>query len=122
AMMVDPIGIVLEIVRWGSSCGATALTEAEVTRVLLSKRQVAGVEVDLAGRSRRYFAPVVLNCAGPWSPEVVAAAGEPSGVFHPTLAFNLLIDRPAPATTSEAVGSRETAGRSYFEVPLGDQT
>ncbi|MEZ5823260.1 MAG: FAD-dependent oxidoreductase [Geminicoccaceae bacterium] len=68
-------------------------------------------------------APVVINAAGPWSDGIAERFGSPaSELFSPTLAFNLLIDRPPLARTGLAVAGPAPDAPMLFLIPLGQQT
>jgi glycerol-3-phosphate dehydrogenase len=123
ALMPEAPRVLIEILRWSASAGARALNylEAESLRLedgavasLTARDRESGERVEL--RTRR-----VLNCAGPWCREVAGRLDrDVAGLFRPTLAFNLLLDRTPPARVGAAV-SPPGQDRSYFLVPWRDR-
>lgn len=60
----------------------------------------------------------VINCAGPWLRAVATAFDQDVGhLFHPVLACNVLLNRPAPSDAAVAAMSPRAGGRAYFLIP-----
>ena len=120
AVISDPGRLVIELLRWASACGATALNYVAATGLLEKDKRVVGLRaVDKeTGDCLEFRAATVVNCAGPRVREVAKAFDRDlPALFHPSLAFNLLLDREPLAAEALAV----TAGRAapnYFLVPL----
>ena len=97
--------------------GATALNYVECVSLLREGGGVRGVEaVDrVTGDVVELRAPVVVNCAGP-SSRVVAERldRDHERLFQPSLAFNLLLDRPPLSGAALALTPRNPTGRTYF--------
>lgn len=84
-----------------------------------------------------FEAAVVINCAGPWVGQVPripagdatgdavdlsatarrSAGGDRVSLFRPSLAFNLLFDRPAPAEVAVAVAAPGAGTHTWFLYP-----
>ncbi|HEX6114551.1 MAG TPA: FAD-dependent oxidoreductase [Geminicoccaceae bacterium] len=119
AVMLSSERVIMDLLGWACSCGATALNYVEVERVLVEHGRVTGVEARdrAANRVLRYVASRVVNATGPRSK--VFAEGIDRRVpelFRPTLAFNLLIDRPPAAEVAVAV-QPHPGGQIYFVLP-----
>ena len=125
ALMRQPQRILIDWLHWACAGGATALNRVQAQQLFLKDGRVAGVLArDLkADGSLLFRAPIVINCAGPWSEEV-GRAFDPNTprCFRPTLAFNLLLDRSPLARSALAVATPSGSRRTYFIVPWGDHT
>jgi glycerol-3-phosphate dehydrogenase len=125
AMMRQPQRVVIDWLRWACAGGATALNRVAARRLLLERERVAGVlaQDTVAGTTLQFRASTVINCAGPWA-EALGQALDPTTppCFRPTLAFNLLLDRPPLARNALAVATPSGSRRTYFVVPWDDQT
>jgi glycerol-3-phosphate dehydrogenase len=119
AAMPDSQRLLVEMLRWAVSAGATALNYVEALRLLRKDGRVEGIEaVDRATGERLVLrASAVVNCAGPWAAGLAETFYSPAaGLFHPSVAFNLLLDREPPA--AEALALSPPGGRtSYFLHP-----
>lgn len=120
ASMPDSPRLLIEMARWAAAGGATLLNYVEATELLESGGRVEGVRgVDaLTGDGHEFRAPVVVNCAGPWCREWAARFDrDVEELFRPSLAFNLLLDRPPAADAAVAVEAREAGARTFFLMP-----
>jgi len=118
--------------------GATVLTHARVTRLLIENGDVRGVEFEdlLGGETHAARAPVVLNVAGPWVDEALegfeGAGGKLNGVgdeskgtgeklIGGTKGSHIVVrafpGAPTVALYSEAVED----GRPFFIVPWDEK-
>jgi len=123
AAMINSQRILLEILRWACSLGATALNYVEAVALERHGRKVTGVRArdGLDGTERIFTSKAVCNCAGPWSATVAARFDKPlPDLFRPSLAFNLLLDCDPPASAAVAVAPRYSGritGPVYFLSP-----
>ncbi|HVR72750.1 MAG TPA: FAD-dependent oxidoreductase [Planctomycetota bacterium] len=120
AWIADPQRLVMEILRWAAVLGATALNYVECSRLLAPGRGVEGVcAIDReTGLVHEYRAPLVINCAGPWCRLVAERLDRDlPRLFRPSLALNVLLDRPAVSTAAVAVSAPSRGSRTYFLVP-----
>lgn len=120
AVAPSPQRLIIEALRWAESYGARALNYVEAGRLATSDGRVRGVlAVDReTGDRYEYRAPVVVNCAGPLSGEVAARLDrEVPGLFRPSLAFNILLDREPLSDAALAVTPRRPGARTYFMYP-----
>jgi glycerol-3-phosphate dehydrogenase len=121
-MMMCAPRVLIEMLHWACAAGARALNYIEANRLLVEGTRVAGLEaVDrTSGETFIFRAPVVANCAGP---DVRGLARrfdrDIPHLFSPSIAFNLLIARPAPSRIGVAV-LPHPGGRTYFVRPWGD--
>lgn len=125
ASMSSPHRLLIEMLRWATEGGAVALNYVEALRPLISGSEVIGIVAHdrVAGGELRYRAPLVVNAAGPWTPSVAEGAGAVSrGLFEPSLAFNLLLDWPAPANLAVAVHRSGPSNPIYFLRPHGGRS
>jgi glycerol-3-phosphate dehydrogenase len=122
AVMASSQRVLIEVLHWACSLGATALNYVEATALL---RRGAGIEAVEArdvsdGRTYTFAARSVCNAAGPWSPVVARRFGaEAPHLFRPSLAFNVLIDREPVCSAAVAVSPRHRAekGTTWFVYP-----
>jgi glycerol-3-phosphate dehydrogenase len=120
AVMEDSQRVIIEILHWACAAGATCLNYVEATDVLQSAGRASGIQaVDHATGERLDFrAPVVVNCAGPWSRELARTADrDVPDLFRPSLAFNVFIDRAPPFEPAVAITPPRPGARTYFLHP-----
>jgi glycerol-3-phosphate dehydrogenase len=119
-VITSPQRLLMEVLRWAESGGASAQNYVLCTGFLNDGGQVAGVRARdrHSGASLEFRGKAVINAAGPWCREVAALAGSPpSDLFRPSLAFNVLLDREPLAASALAVRPRRSRGRIYFMYP-----
>ena len=112
--------VLMEMLRWAASLGATAVNYAPVDDVETEAQRVTGVRVRSAstGVSCSVAARTVINCAGPQVGELAGArAGTVSSLFEPSLAFNLLLDAELPGDCAVAVSAPAAGAPVLFLVP-----
>lgn len=118
--MPDSQRLIVEMLHWGAACGAVAINYCEAKVLLQQDGDVIGVgAIDREGaRELELRAPLVVNCAGPWCEDVAGRFGgcAPS-LFRPSLAFNLLLDRPPGSELALAVPLPGVSGGTYFLHP-----
>lgn len=120
AYMLSSERVLIELLRWACGCGAAALNYVEAVGLITDGGKVAGVEAldREIGRSLRLHAPVVVACGGPWSRQLSARFDrEKPQLIHPSLAFNLMLDRPAISQAAVAVAPKKPDARTYFVLP-----
>ncbi len=120
AYMVSSERVLIELLRWACCAGAQALNYVSAEAIVVEGGRVGGVEaVDHAtGRTLRLRAPRVVNCSGPWSRLVSGLFDrEVPRLIHPSLAFNLMLDRPALSRAAVAVAPQRKGARTYFVLP-----
>jgi glycerol-3-phosphate dehydrogenase len=120
AVMTNSQRLLLEALRWACSYGAVALNYVEAGRLLVRQGRVVGLRaVDReSGAPVELLAPVVVNCAGPWSREVAERLDrDVPALFQPSLAFNVFLDRAPLAESAVAVTPRASGARTYFMHP-----
>lgn len=122
--LARPQRVLIEMLRRAVALGAVALNYLEVGELMLSDGRVAALRArDTADWMEYEFRTgAVLNCAGPWAP-ALTATHDPAllDAFHPSLAFNLLLDHPLDSTVSVAV-KPVGGGHTYFVHPMGEWT
>ncbi|MEM9881644.1 MAG: FAD-dependent oxidoreductase [Planctomycetota bacterium] len=115
--MANSQRLTMELCRWASASGATLLNHVEATGLDVEGGRVAAVRaVDrVTGGELRFAAETVINAAGPWSAEVSASMGDAQPrLFRPTLAINVLLDRPPVGETAVAVTPKRPGAQTYF--------
>lgn len=121
AVMVNSQRVVMEMLRWACDCGGRALNYVEATEVAAGDGAVRGVtgRCTLTGRTLAVDAAVVVNCAGPGASAVVRGlAGEgAAALFRPSLAFNVLLDRPVGSPVAVAVQAPAAEAAMRFVQP-----
>ena len=120
AYMPDSPRIIIELLRTACGMGAFVLNYCEVMGIATSRDKAAGVDGSdrATGQTVRFEAPVVVNTAGPWTRKLAAKfdADYPE-LFRPSLAWNLLLDRPALSTHALALAPKKPNARTYFVLP-----
>lgn len=122
AGMVSSQRVLIEILRWACSLGATALNYVKAVELVKRKARIVGVRACdvIEGRTYRFTSGAVCNCAGPWSAELAADFDRPRPeLFRPSLAFNVMLDRQPPSTSAVAVTPRRQGVHSpvFFVYP-----
>jgi glycerol-3-phosphate dehydrogenase len=120
AMVPDSQRLIVELLRWACHAGARALNYVEAAELRVEGGRVRGVRaVDReSGKSFEVQAGAVVSCAGPWVRRVARRFDrDVPGLFHPVLAFNLLLDREPPSRGAVAVASRHPEAQTWFLVP-----
>lgn len=120
AIVLDPHRLILEILRRACGAGARALHHVEAAGLRVEGGRVTGLRaVDrLSGRSVEIRTLTVANCAGPRVRRVARELDrDVPGLFHPVLAFNLLLDRASLSRGAVAVASREPGAQTWFLLP-----
>jgi glycerol-3-phosphate dehydrogenase len=122
AAMPSSARVLMETLRWACRNGATVLNYVECLDLLRDGDVTLGVEAldRTTGDVVELRAPVVVNCAGPSCRTVARRLDrDHEPLFRPSLAFNMLLDRPPPSDAALAVSPRNPAGRTYFLRPWG---
>jgi len=121
AIMKSSVRILMETLRWACANGATVLNYVEARALETHEGSVAGIRaVDHVSGARLLFRTQrVVNCAGPWCREVASELDrDVPELFRPSLAFNVLFDRPSLSDCAVAVERPDVAGaKAYFIVP-----
>jgi glycerol-3-phosphate dehydrogenase len=120
ASMKSSVRVLMETLRWACRNGATALNYVEARALEQEEGAVAGVQaVDhVSGEQHVFRAGKVVNCAGPWCRELASRFDRDAPeLFRPSLAFNVLFDRPRLSDRAVAVEPPVAGSSSYFIVP-----
>jgi glycerol-3-phosphate dehydrogenase len=120
AVMLSSERVLMDLLGWACRCGATALNYMEVERIVIEDGRSAGVEARdrITDRAHRFRAPRVVNAAGPQVRLLARRADHDlPTLFRPTLAFNLLVDRPPLAEIAVAVQPHQPEAQVYFVLP-----
>lgn len=123
AMMVNSQRVLMEMLAWAGGLGAAGLNYVEATELIVeggAARGVVAVDRETGAAVRFACREGVINTTGPWSRAMarkLAGGGTWEHVFRPSLACNVLLDRPAVSDCAVAVQPRVAGGRVYFLVP-----
>jgi glycerol-3-phosphate dehydrogenase len=120
ALMTSSVRLLMETLRWACRNGATALNYVECVDLRHDRGRVTGVEgLDrLDGETVAFGAPVVVNCAGPWSRPLAGRLDrEHPELFRPSLAFNVLLGREPLSEAALAVTPPRPGAPTYFLTP-----
>lgn len=119
AVMLNSQRILMEMLRWACSLGAMAINYAQALDLLEQNGRAAGLRVEdrLTGGIHELRSQAVINCAGPWSASVAASLDRQALAFHPSLAFNVLLDHAPLAQEALAVMPRRPGSPVYFMHP-----
>ena len=120
AVITDSQRVLIEALRWAAACGAHCLNYVKATGLRVEAGKVVGVDAvdNVDEATLRFDAPLVINCAGPWSGRLAGAFDRPTDeLFRPSLAFNLLFDRAPPSEVAIAVSAPEAGAHTWFLYP-----
>lgn len=118
-LMPDPQRILMTLLRAACSEGAVALNYVEAQETVRTGNRVTGVRIvdRLTGSVHTLSTDTVINATGPWSRQTAAALGDDrSDLFVPTLAWNVLFDRPAVSQYAVAIEPAD-GGQILFLLP-----
>jgi glycerol-3-phosphate dehydrogenase len=124
AFMPRPHRLMMELLHWAEHAGATLCNHTAFTGAAADD---GAWQVSLrdarTGATAELRSTRIVNAAGAASDEVIGRitrGAEP--VLVPTLGWNLLIDRPAPANCSVAVSAPGGTGNTWFLHPYHGRT
>jgi glycerol-3-phosphate dehydrogenase len=110
----------MELLRDACRLGACALNYAPVVEVVDEGRVARGVRVRdaLTDAQHTITGRAVVNCAGPKVRSLAyGRGGDADGLFRPSLAFNLMLDRELPCRSALAVAAPEPGAPVLFVIP-----
>ena len=115
ASMSDSQRVLMSVLRWAAELGSQPLNYVVAEDVLAAKGRVVGVlgKDELSGERYEYKAAVVVNAGGAWVNKIARSPA----VMHPSLAWNLLFDRPALSNDALAIAPKQTNAQTYFLHP-----
>jgi glycerol-3-phosphate dehydrogenase len=118
--IADVSQLFAEVLAQAESGGADALNHVEAKGLVLEAGRVVGVEaIDCeTGRAVTFNTNTVINACGPWSQHFAQRCGLAApGLFEPSLAWNVVFDRPWTLDCAVAVRPKASGERFYFLVP-----
>lgn len=123
ARMADDRALLQALSREARAAGAVVVERTEVVGAIVEDGRMTGLRVRLDDRDAIELpATLVLNCAGPWARALAARLDrDRPELFHPSLAFNLHLDRPPPCPHALALEAPPPEGGTYFLVPDGER-
>ena len=120
AFMLNSQRVIIEVIKWACRLGATAINYMEADQLITDDSIVKGVSATdcIGGGTYCYQAPVVFNAAGPWCRKLAAKYHlDIPSLFRPSVAVNLLLDRPSLSEHALALNPHKNEGHTYFLVP-----
>jgi len=118
--MVSSERVLVEQLRDACRRGAMALNYTRVDSLVVDAGTVRGVRVSDAATGSQYTvrARRVVNCAGPFVRSFTRGErGDSESLFHPSLAFNVLLEATLPTSAAVAVTAPEPGATTLFLVP-----
>ncbi len=109
--------LIVAMLQKACAAGATALNYVEAERVVLEDGHVRGVvgRDGVSGEQLVFRSARLINAAGPACRELAATfSGDDPALFHYSLAWNVLFDRPALSAYSLALRPKRPGGPMYF--------
>jgi glycerol-3-phosphate dehydrogenase len=122
--MHDSNRLVIEVLRWSVSAGGIAVNYVGVNDLLRAKGEVRGVMATdtLTGEKFEIEAPLVVNAAGPDCRAVAQSFSEDNdALFRPSVAWNILLDRPPLSDGAVAIRPPTWNSRVYFAHSMRGQ-
>lgn len=120
AHVPDSQRIVMETLLWACSLGAQAFNYVEVTNILKAGNKVVGVRAcdNETGNEYEYRCNTIINATGPSSRKISEQFDKDvPELFRPSLAWNILFNRPTPSTHALALTPKRTGALTYFLHP-----
>jgi glycerol-3-phosphate dehydrogenase len=118
AVVPDSQRLIIDLLKTACAQGAVALNHMEALRLKLSAEgRVLGITAldAVTGDHFEIQAPVVVNAAGPWCRETARAWDKDyEALFHPSIAWNLLVDRPGLSDCALALSPPYKNAHTYF--------
>ena len=118
AIVPDSQRLVIDLLKATCRNSCTALNHVEARGLTTSHdNRVLGLRAfDIpTGAAMNIQAPLVVNTAGPWCRQVATSLDrEFPELFHPSIAWNLLLDRPGLSDHALAVSPPKPGGHTYF--------
>jgi glycerol-3-phosphate dehydrogenase len=117
ASMPDSQRLLMEIFRWSAACGATALNYLQAENLLVANGEAAGIEAldTCSGQTHEFRGRLVINATGPWVRDVAAKLDrDHTRLFRPTIAWNILLDRPPPIDGMLVLHTDDSPSQTYF--------
>lgn len=124
AIACDGARLMARVRAKAEALGTRVLEHVEALDLVVDRGATMGVTVRRAGAARQLLhAPVVINATGPWSAGLAERFDRPAPeLFRPSLAFNLLLDKPPPADVGLAVSPPGAASPTLFVYPHEGRT
>jgi glycerol-3-phosphate dehydrogenase len=118
--MISSERIVIELLRDACRNGAIALNYTPVLEIVSEGKVARGVRVrdTLSDRTCTIAARAVVDCSGPQVGTLLQRrGGRATRLFHPSLAFNAMLDVSLPGTSAVAVAAPRPDAPILFLVP-----
>lgn len=119
-LICNPPRLLMEIINWACANGAVALNYCEATSIVVEKGCVRTLVAfdHVSDRTIAFRSSVVVNCAGPWVQKLAQSLDRAAGrLIHPSMGFNLLLDRPSVSNSAVGVAALRPNARTYFLIP-----
>jgi glycerol-3-phosphate dehydrogenase len=117
AVMLDCHRLLIEVLRWATLAGGTALNYVEATDLRIDGGALVGVHATekRTGKPFCFQASRVVNAAGPQAASLAERlTGRMPDLYKPSLAWNLLMDRAGLSDAALAVQSPDPGAHMYF--------
>lgn len=120
AHVPDSQRVIMETLRWACSQGAQAYNYVEVNDLLKSGNTINGVRATdrETGESYEYRCDHVINATGPGCRQFAAHFDRDiPDLYRPSIAWNILFDRPSPSGHALALTPDSPGAQTYFLHP-----
>ena len=117
AAMHDSSRLLIEVLRWSALAGGTAINYVGVSDLLRANGSVRGVVAtnSLTGEDFEIEAPLVVNAAGPDCGAIARRFSQDHRtLFQPSVAWNVLLDRPPLSDGAVAIQPPTGNSQVYF--------
>ncbi len=116
----NPERLLMEILHQACEAGVVALNYVEARSPIEGGKGVCGVRAfdRVAGKELSFRGEKILSCAGPWCAGLAAEWGSArKEIFHPSVAFNLLLRKKPLWEGALALHPPNAAGGAAFVLP-----
>ena len=120
AAVPDSQRVLIDILHWAASHGADLANYVLVSTIMTGSGDIEGVRARdaLSGCEYSFRAPVVVNASGPWASALATQMdGQAHDWFRPSLAWNVVTDKPAPSEFALALTPPREGAPTYFVHP-----
>ena len=120
AQMPDSQLLVMQLLKSACDIGTTPLNYCQVESILTSNGTVNGVIARdrETGETHTFHASTIINSAGPWAGQLIKGlGGDAETIYRPSLAWNVLFNRPSLSSHALAVQAKRQGSRALFVTP-----
>lgn len=120
AQMENSELLIMELLQLACESGTTAINYCEVQSISTGDGSVTGVSAldREQGKTLSFKANTIINSAGPWAGKLIKGlGGDNEKIYCPSLAWNVIFNRPSLSSHALAVQGKQPGSRALFVTP-----